>query len=150
MNERRIIFFATAVVLAATFSLFGCVSSGPQFTKPEAPLSGQSIVYFYRANNFITNTTSPAIVHNDKKVLSRMVSGGFWKYYITPGDHVFKPQQFGLFKKDILTLTNDKPGKTYYVEMLVNIGYIGLQLRSESVGLTGISECYELNSRASK
>lgn len=150
MNERRVVFFAKAVVLVALLSLFGCVSSGPKFTKPEAPPSGQSIVYFYRANNFITNTTSPAITHNDKKVLSLMVSGGFWKYYIAPGDHVFKPQQFGLFKKDILTLTNDKPGKTYYVEMVVNIGYIGLQARSESVGRAGISECYELNSSESK
>ena len=145
MNGRRLFFFAAAAaVLAATFFLTGCVSSGPQFTIPEAPPSGRSVVYFYRANKLLTNTTSPGIIHNKKKVLSLMVSGGFWKYYINPGVHVFEPQQFGLYKKVPLTLTNDKPGQTYYVELVVNIGYIGFHLRSEPVGLAGISECYEL------
>ena len=148
MSKRRLI--AAAVILAITFSLTGCLSSGPQFTKPEAPSSAQSIVYFYRTNNFFTNATAPGIIHNGKKVLSFMVSGGFWKYYINPGVHVFEPQQFGIYKKEALTLTNDKPGQAYYVEVVVRVGYIGFKHRSEAIGLAGISECYKIGTPSNR
>ncbi|MCP4338561.1 MAG: PEGA domain-containing protein [Desulfobulbaceae bacterium] len=140
--------FVAIIIMAITFSLTGCVTTGPQFTIPDPPPSGQSIVYFYRANELLTNATSPGLLHNNKKVLSLMVSGGFWKYTIKPGVHVFEPQQFGLYKKESLTLTNDRPGQTYYVEMVLNIGYIGLKLRSKLVGLTGIADCHELNAKS--
>ncbi len=148
MSKRRLI--AAAVILAITFSLTGCLSSGPQFTKPEAPSSAQSIVYFYRTNHFLTNATAPGVIHNGKKVLSFMVSGGFWKYYINPGVHLFEPQQLGIYKREALTLTNDKPGQTYYVEVVVRVGYIGFKHRSEAIGLAGISECYKIDSPSNR
>jgi hypothetical protein len=146
MNGRRFIIFATAVILASTAAFSGCLSAGKQFTKPEAPPSNQSVVYFYRGNNMMTNTTSPGILHNGTEVLDSMFSQGYWKYYISPGVHLFEPKQFGIYKAGPLTLTNETPGQTYYVEVEVSVGYIGFKRQSKSTGLAEISECFEIDS----
>ena len=78
MNGHRLINFATAVILASTLLLFGCLSAGKQFTKPEAPPSDRSVVYFYRGNNMMTNGTQPGILHNGVRVLDSMFSQGYW------------------------------------------------------------------------
>lgn len=132
------------VFLCGAFSFSGCVSTGAQFTKPDTPPVNQSIVYFYRGKSLMANTTLPGVNHNGTEVLTRLPHQSFWKYHIIPGIHKFEPEQFGLYKKETLTLKNDRPGQVYYVEMVVEFGYIGLKLRTESQGIAGIAPCYEV------
>lgn len=131
------------VLLAA--SMTGCVTTqGKQFTSVESPPAEMSIVYFYRANKLMTNSTMPGIIDNGQKVLSSLPSGTYWKYYIAPGKHVFEPKQFGLFKKDTATVTNTGPGEVHFVELKVNIGYIGLIPQNKDVALAEIAKCFEV------
>lgn len=128
-------------------SMTGCVATqGQKFTGVENPPAEMSVVYFYRGNKLLTNSTIPGIVDNGEKVLSRLPSGTYWKYYITPGKHVFEPKQFGLFKKDVVTVTSKGPGEVHFVELKVNIGYIGLISQKEKVALTEIAKCFEVKS----
>ncbi len=147
MLRKQLAGLAALFMLAASFSFYGCLSAGPQFVKPGSPAAGRSIVYFYRTNNMYTNTSNPGIVHNGTQVLSDMYSQGYWKYEISVGDHLFEPSQFGIYKKGVLNLKNDRAGQIHYVEVVVSFGYIGFELKDEATGLREISECYEIDSK---
>ncbi|MCP3943120.1 MAG: hypothetical protein GY710_16755 [Desulfobacteraceae bacterium] len=145
MEGKRISYCAALSILGIIFLLSSCVTTNSQFIRPEAPPSGQSIVYFYR-NDLTINAISPGINHNGNKVLYLMPDKRFWKFYIQPGVHLFELDQFGSYKKYPLTLTNRKPGKVYYVEMVIDAGYLSLQRRSNFVGLAKIAQCHETRS----
>lgn len=129
-------------------SMTGCVATkGKQFTRVESPSAGMSVVYFYRANKLLTNSTLPGIVDNGKSVLPSLLSGGYWKYNVAPGKHVFEPKQFGLFKKKTATVNIKEPGEVHFVEMQVKIGYIGLVTQQEDAALAVMANCFEVSAK---
>ncbi len=135
-------------MLMLTSVLSGCVTiQGERFTKIENPPTGMSVVYFYRVNKLLTNSTTPAIRDNNKVVLSGLPSGAYWKYYLAPGKHVFEPKRFGLFKKVTATVDIKEPGEVHFVELDVSIGYIGLTPQDREVALSKISDCFEVTAK---
>lgn len=145
MNGKALFYSLLIGMFFLVGSMTGCVATkGKQFTQVESPAAGMSVIYFYRANKMLTNSTMPGIVDNGKSVLPRLTSGGYWRYNVAPGKHVFEPKQFGLFKKKTATVNVKGPGEVHFVELQVNIGYIGLVSQKEDVALAAMAKCYEV------
>ncbi|HIJ78954.1 MAG: DUF2846 domain-containing protein [Desulfobulbaceae bacterium] len=133
------------LLLLASFWVSGCVpSTGPKFTQGMAPPTGKSIVYFYRTNDFMTNTTLPDILDNGNKIISNFSANSYHEYIMEPGRHTFEPKQFGLFKKETVTIDDAKPGETYYVQLKLHIGFIGLTRMASVTALQQIKACYRV------
>lgn len=148
MKEKTILYYLLFGILFFTIiSISGCISTGQKFTVLESPPANMSVVYFYRVNKLLTNSTIPAIKDNGNEILSGLPAGTFWKYYISPGKHTFEPKQFGLFKKETTAIDSKVPGEIHFVELSVDIGYIGLIKRSKDVALSRIADCFEVSSK---
>ena len=131
-NTKRLAYkWAALLMVAAFLFITGCAVVSPEhkrFTQILPPQSGNSVVYFYRPFNILGASWGPAIYDNDKKILLALAMRSYWRYEMDPGKHTFKPKiLLGLYKKGPLTIDNDKPGKVYYVKMVVSVGYIGFQ-----------------------
>jgi len=130
------------VLLMLLILASGCVpTGGPKFREEMRPNDGTSTVYIYRVKKFIGADTFPDILDNGQKIMSNFSVGTYRVYHIKPGTHNFEPKQFGLFKKDSTTIVNDRPGQTYYIQLTVNIGYIGLNKMEPAAALPEIRDC---------
>lgn len=150
-NTKRLAYKLAALLMVAAF-LFttGCAVVSPEhkrFTQIAPPQSGKSLVYFYRPFNILGGSWAPSINDNNKKILGALPMRTYWIYEMEPGEHTFSPKiLLGLYKKGPLTINNDKPGKVYYVKMVVSIGYIGFQEMSEEQGKLELQRTFRMDS----
>ena len=101
---------------AAVFS--GCSASGPMFR--EVALQNQdSVVYVYRPSGSFRGSAVGLTIECDGKKLGYLWNKGYLYKLITPGHHVVSCST----EQKSEVPFEAKPGKAYYIEAEVELGY---------------------------
>lgn len=137
MNNKfvRLLILAAGVVL-----MTGCAGTlGPQFESVNRIPYGKALIYIYRTPKFAGSAVAFDIHHNDK-VITRLVSGGYYPYVTNPG----AVELWAKTESRSSLTVHIRAGETRYVRGDVGVGFFVGRPKLEVVGnITGAKEIRE-------
>ncbi|MGW8248603.1 MAG: DUF2846 domain-containing protein [Acidiferrobacterales bacterium] len=130
------------LMLAASVLLMtGCATTlGPQFESVTTIPSGKALIYIYRTPQFVGSGVAFDI-HHDDKVVTRLVSGGYYPYITDPG----VIRLWAKTEAESSVTLYMRSGETRYVKGAIGIGFFmgrpKLDVVDNVTGAKEIAEC---------
>ena len=144
--KRLLLLLLAALLLLSTVS---CVTTGARFIKTDLPLSDESNVYIYRPFHAMGSGSSPALMHNGKKIQSVLPVRTFFKYSVKPGTHTFKTSLL-LVRAVPVTIESKQPGETHYIRVEYQFGVpfaFKMVEVSEAEAMAELPGCFDITGK---
>jgi len=131
--------WACVAVLAISMTS-GCASLGAPYQPVTSIPDGKALVYIYRPSSFVGGGVSYT-VHAGEEPVIKLYNGGYTAQFLDPGETEF----WAKTEARASVTENLKPGKTYYLQGGVGVGFIAgrpkLAFVPESTGRLEITGC---------